>query len=97
MPAPWRTLLPLLLAAFLTVSCQKMGSEGVVKGPLELEKVAFDDAIALDYGELISVTPHPDGNSWVLWFVKPDNTIVAVGVDGKQGTVRPMALVIPRR
>lgn len=97
MPAPWRTLLSLLLVAFLSVSCQKIGSEAVGKGPLELEKVAFDNAISLEYGELVSVTLHPNGSSWVLWFVKPDKTIVAVGVDGKRGTIAPLALTIPRR
>jgi hypothetical protein len=97
MPTPWRTLLSLLLVALLTVSCQKVGSGVAAKGPLELETVAFDNAISLEYGELVSVTLHPDGNSWVLWFVKPDKTIVAVGVDGKRGTIVPMALSIPRR
>jgi hypothetical protein len=97
MPAPGKTLLSLLLVALLTVSCQKLGHEAVGKGPLKLEEVAFDNAIPLEYGKLVSVTLHPDGGAWVLWFVKPDETIVAVGVDGKRGTIAPLALNIPRR
>ena len=97
MRASWRTLASLVLVAFLTASCQKLGTQGVVEGPLELEKVAFDNAISLEYGELVSVTLHPNGNSWVFWFVKPDKTIVGVGVDGKRGNIAPYALAIPRR
>jgi len=97
MRTPWTALACLLMIVLLTVSCQKVGGEMVATGPLQLEKVTFDNAISLQYGELISVTPHPEGGSWVLWFVKPDKTIVAVGVNGRRGVIAPQALVIPRR
>jgi len=93
MPVSWKTLLSLFLIALLTVSCQKIGSEG----PLKLETVAFDDAIPLEYGELVSVTLHQDGKSWVLWFVKPDKTIVSVGFDRKRRAILPEAVSVPRR
>lgn len=96
MRTPWTALASLLLIAVLTASCQKLGGEP--KGPLPMEKVAFDNAISLQYGDLVAVTPHPQSaGSWVLWFVKPDKTIVVVGVNGARGTVAAQALIIPRR
>jgi hypothetical protein len=93
----WIALAALLTITLMTVSCQKIDGEMGFKGPLQLEKVAIDNAISLQYGDLISVTPYPGSRSWVLWFVKPDKTIVAVAVDGQRGTIAPQALLIPRR
>jgi len=96
MRTPWIALASLLLIAVLTASCQKIGGE-VPKGPLALEKLAFDNAISLQYGELVSVTANPSGTAFVLWFVKPDKTIVAVTVNAASSTLVGQALTIPRR
>ncbi len=98
MRTPWTVVTSLLLMAFLTASCQRLGSEAVFTGPLPLEKIAFDNAIPLQYGELIAVTTQAGApNQFVLWFVKPDKTIVAVSVDGSRGHLATVALAIPRR
>jgi hypothetical protein len=40
---------------------------------------------------------HTEGGAYVLWFVKPDKTIVAVGVDAARASISRQALTIPRR
>ena len=97
MRTSWTALASLLLIALLIASCQKIGSEAFPKGPLPVENVAFDNAIPLQYGELISVTMHTEGGAYVLWFVKPDKTIVGVGVDATRASISTQALTIPRR
>lgn len=97
MRTPWTAIASLLLIAFLTASCQKIGSEPLPRGPLPIEKMAFDNAISLQYGELVTVTAQPEGSVYVLWFVKPDKTIVAVAVNSTRGTLAGHTLTIPRR
>lgn len=94
MRTPWIALASLALTALLTASCQKIGES---KGPLPKEKIALDSAISLQYGELVTVTTHPQSGAYVLWFVKPDKTIVAVGVEPERGTLSEQILTIPRR
>jgi hypothetical protein len=94
MRTPWTALAALALTALLTASCQKI--EGS-RGPLSQEKIALNDAISLQYGELVTVTTHPKSGAYVLWFVKPDKTIVAVGVHAERGALSEQILTIPRR
>jgi hypothetical protein len=94
MKAPWTVLAWMLLIGVMTTSCQRL-EERVPRGPISKEKVAFDNAIAAQYGDLVAVTV--EGNNQVLWFVKPDKTIVAVLVNVSSGTISPVALTIPRR
>ena len=93
MRTSWTALASLALIALLTASCQKIGG----KGPLPREKIALDTAISLQYGELVAITTHAQSGAYVLWFVKPDKTIVAVGVDSVRGTLSEEVLTIPRR
>jgi hypothetical protein len=97
MRSHWTALVLLLLIVPLTVSCRKIGSEPPPKGPLPVEKVAFDNAISLQYGDLVAVTTQTQGNDYVLWFVKPDKSIVAIGVDSGHATLAGLVLNIPRR
>ena len=90
----WAILLSLLSVGFVTASCQKIDSEPT--GPLKVEQVSFDNAIPRDYGKLVSVTAG-GSNTYVFWFVKPDETIVGIGVDGKQAALATKSLTIPRR
>jgi hypothetical protein len=92
MRTPWTALAFLLV--FLTASCQK--SEVPPTGPLRLEKSTLDDAIPLQYGDLVAVTSGAQ-DAYVLWFVKPDKSIVALGVNGARRNVSTGALIIPRR
>lgn len=58
------------------------------------------EAIPMDYGEVIGVTPHgAQPYQAVLWFERPDKTIVALRVNlGLASGVGPDPLVtIPRR
>ena len=93
MRTPWTTLASLLLIAVLTASCQKME----ISGPLAVEKVAFDNAVPLQFGELIAVTSAPGSSVNLLWFVKPDKTIVILGVNPTSSALAKQAITIPRR
>ena len=90
----WAILLSLPLVGLVTVSCQKIESEPT--GPLKTEKVSFDNAIPRDYGKLVSVTAEGP-KTYVLWFVKPDESIVGIAVDGKRLALAPKSLTIPRQ
>jgi hypothetical protein len=90
----WAILLLLLSVGFVTASCQKIESEST--GPLKVEPVSFDNAIPREYGKLVSVTAEAP-KTYVFWFVKPDETIVGIAVDGKRLTLSQKSLTIPRR
>ena len=56
------------------------------------------DAIPLEYGEFVSATPDPTNPFGViLWFVKPDKTIVAVRANLSRGQISPGLLTLPRK
>ena len=80
------------------ISCEKLERVDFSKGPLPFEKVKLPDAIPLEYGELVAVIrPSGSRNKAVLWFKKPDKTIVVVRVDYSLGEMGPEVLTIPRR
>jgi hypothetical protein len=86
------------LAAALP-ACQPLpsGEEGRAqgKGPLAVEPITTPDAIPASYGRPFSVTQHPTDPTIVyIWFVRDDQSIVAVRVD--HNTVLD-ATTIPRR
>lgn len=82
-----------VLALLLAQSgCQKL-PDGAVPSTATL------DAIPLEYGEVIGVTPHGAyPYTAVLWLEKPDKTIVALRVDLSRHRVGVDPVVtIPRR
>jgi hypothetical protein len=90
----------LLLAAVAICaasSCQKIPEPTPVKNNLALETAGFTDAVPLEYGELVSVTPLPEApNTVVLWFRKPDQSIAAIRVNVSRGYLFNQVLEIPR-
>jgi hypothetical protein len=60
------------------------------------QTVDFQKAIPLEYGSLVAVTSHPETGWTTLWFEKPDQTVVAVGVNVKRGKIGLVA-TIPRK
>ena len=90
-------LAALLTITLMTVSCRKIGSETVTTSPLQFEKLVSDNAIPLQFGDLISVTPSPESDWSVLWFMKQDKSIVALYVNSRRGFLARQAVVIPRR
>jgi len=67
-------------------------------GELSVAPLAVRDSIPAEYGRLVGVTPdnrYPYVS--ILWFEKPDGTIVAVGVDGQNNRLSEKVLLIPRR
>ena len=80
------------------VACQKVAPTIPEKGLLILEPVDLEDSIPLSYGELKAIHAYP-GNQYtaVLWFEKPDKTLIAVRVQIPRGILHKEALTIPRR
>ncbi len=91
-------LLCVFVLSLWLISCEKLEQVDLTKGPLPFEKAKLSDAIPLEYGELVAVI-RPSGSRYaaVLWFKKPDKTIVVIGVDYARGVMHPEVLTIPRR
>jgi hypothetical protein len=76
-----------LLAMGLAVGgCQRIGPSG---------NVPETCAIPASFGDLVAVTPGERFES-VLWFKRPDQTIVAVGVNSVRGTCQVHKTSYPR-
>jgi hypothetical protein len=65
---------------------------------LKMETLSSQDAIPMEYGNLVGVTSDSTYPSWTqLWFEKPDKTIVVVKVIWTEGALQKNVTVIPRR
>lgn len=93
------TITPLVVAALacLTVSCQKIEAPAQVEANLKITTAQFTDAIPVDYGQLVSVTPAVGTYGAVMWFRKPDESIVLVNINYARGALSPKIIEIPRR
>ena len=93
------TITPLVAVALagLTVSCQKIQEPGQFEANLKITTSQFTDAIPIAYGQLVSVTPAPDAYNAVMWFRKPDESIVVVRINYARGALGPNILEIPRK
>jgi hypothetical protein len=79
-------------------SCKKLepGPVEAALGQLKSEAAPFVDAIPAGYGRLVGISPVSAG--WdALWFEKPDQTLVVVGVKWTQREMLDQVVVIPRR
>ncbi len=86
----WITLCALVLALGLA-ACEKL--------PDSAGRPETIPAIPADYGELVGVTPHgAHPYVTVLWFQKPDKTIVGMRVNLAHGSIiREPVVTIPRK
>ena len=93
------TFLVILLVSSIGLSaCQRLEPEFTREGELPFEQSRFSDAVPLDYGALVGVTPHPETAHWAaLWFEKPDRTIAVVWVNVVNGEIKEDVCLIPRR
>jgi len=86
------------LLGFGIGSCQKLESPRPQGGGLPFEVARLVDAVPAEYGDAVGVTPRADNPHWVLiWFVKPDKSLVAVQVNASTGQIYERVLTIPRR
>ena len=92
----WFLALALILGA---AACEKLPPPpSMARGELKTEDISTVDAIPLDYGALVGVTPFPEiPYTTGLWFEKADKTIVLVKVNIALGKIEKKALVLPRR
>lgn len=94
------SIVPLVLvlaAGFATASCQKIQEPTQVKATLKVTAPPFADAIPLAYGQLVAVTGSADPFVGVLWFRKPDETIVVVRLNYGRGELGQRVTEIPRK
>ena len=78
------------------LSCRRISADAQ-RPPLKIEPVQAVDAIPAEYGNLVGVTQR-DPNSALLWFEKPDKTIVilALTVRGENVFLSDKVVVVPR-
>ena len=88
----------LVLAVSLALfGCEKIETPTVGPATLAPVKLAQRDAIPLEYGDLVGVTPAADVGGVVFYFQKPDKTIVTVYVNMTHGVIGENVVEIPRR
>ena len=79
----------LLGSSMAAISCERIP---------EVEEAVTIERIPAEYGELVSVTPFgPRPHQAVLWFEKPDHTIVALRVNLSTGDIFEKLLTFPRQ
>ena len=93
------TFTPIAVAALagLTASCQKIPEPVFGDPSLKFTTAPFTDAIPAAYGQLVSVTPTPFPYVAVMWFRKPDESIVAMRIHYSRGGLSPKVIEISRK
>lgn len=92
-----RTVIPLcgLTLCLGLCSCRRISS--APRQLLTTESIKSIDAIPAEYGNLVSVTSRTPASA-LLWFEKPDKTIVIVGLElvGDNVSLADRVVVVPR-
>jgi len=79
------------------IACQKLETGRSVPFPATFPAPKVLAPLSLEYGELVAVTASADDPYWnVLWFQKPDKSIVIVAVNTSQSIVHVRG-TIPRK
>ncbi len=92
------TMIPLVVAAAgLTVSCQKIQEPPKIEANLKITAAPFTDAIPRAYGQFVGVTTSPEPFVHVMYFRKPDDSLVLVRVNYARGGLGPVVTEIPRK
>ncbi len=90
-----KTMVVMLLVLALSlgaIACQKLNTGRSASFPTKALPPKVVEPIPLEYGELVAVTANPEDSQWiVLWFQKPDKTIVVVDVNTRRGIVQARA------
>lgn len=86
-----------LTVALASLGCEKIQAPSAGPSTLAPTKLAQVDAIPLEYGDLLGVTPAADLGGAILYFQKPDKTIVTVYVNTIHGSIGENTVEIPRR
>jgi len=90
-------ILTVLVLCLAVTGCQKLDEPAPALGTLQISKVELAESIPREYGRLVGVTPDTPNPHWaVLWFVKPDESVVALRVNVSRGKFSQNVLTIPR-
>jgi hypothetical protein len=80
-----------------SLGCKKLTSYDIGAPTLAPTPIPMRDAIPLEYGELVGVSPG-DAPGWaLLFFQRADKSIVAVYVNAQLGMIAETIVEIPRR
>ena len=91
-------LRPALASLILLSGCEKLpqqpdeGTPGVPPKP-----IGMTDAIPLDYGDLVGVAAAETPGWALLYFQRPDKSIVGVYVNAQRGIIWDKVVDVPRR
>jgi hypothetical protein len=86
------------LAVLGIAACQKIeapANQSARGTPLDFSGVT--NAIPLDKGRLVAVTPLDTRPIDILWFERPDQTITGVRVNVSTGVIWDTAITVPRK
>ena len=84
----------IIILLFPITSCSRVEVE---KGELKFVQLDKLDAIPLEYGSLVGITPNQDAPNWAqLWFEDEQKTIRVVSVQFFEGKILKDVTVIPR-
>ena len=91
-----KCLMFLSLAA-LPLSCTEMPEWAATgEGGVGVEELPYEDAIPLDWGQLVSVTLIDENNRHQLWFQDEEGTIRMVGYNLRTNEFQPDIRAFPR-
>jgi hypothetical protein len=87
-----------LVFSTLLSACEKLPAppqEAIARVPPKT--IAMTDAIPLEYGDLIGLAAAESPGWAVLYFQRPDKSLVAVYVNAQRGIIWDKVVDIPRR
>jgi hypothetical protein len=93
---PAVSIVLLSLALGLT-GCEKVREQPQWKVSSPPKPIAVADAIPLEYGDLVGITPGAAAGWAHLYFQRPDRSIVVVVVNGELGIIADKVVDFPRR
>jgi hypothetical protein len=92
-----RILLPTLASLTLLSGCEKVQQPEETTPGVPPKPIGMTDAIPLEYGDLVGLAAAETPGWALLYFQRPDKSIVAVYVNANRGIIWDKVVDIPRR
>ena len=91
-------LLPASASLILVSGCEKLPQQPAEATPgVPPKPIGMTDAIPLDYGDLVGVAAAETPGWALLYFQRPDKSIVGVYVNAQRGIIWDKVVDVPRR
>ena len=92
------TLLAVLAVVTLLSACEKLPQQPQEAAPgVPPKPIGMTDAIPLEYGDLVGLAAAETPGWVLLYFQRPDKSIVGVYVNAQRGIIWDRVVDIPRR